>query len=140
MQARATGLLVGWDALGGMDDRRGRCPLSKWPGPAVVSDLRHVGCCDSTRPVKLKLLAAQVAADFLTLAGSENFPPPSAFDKLIRPHPSDQRRCRQRRCRIPMLQWSQYPREKRTRRFTLEPKLVLLPWRGVAQLREYLPR
>ena len=33
--------------------------------------------------VKLKLLAAQVAADFLTLAGSEKFPPPSAYDKLL---------------------------------------------------------
>ena len=33
--------------------------------------------------VKLRLLAAQIAADFLTLAGSEKFPPPSAYDKLL---------------------------------------------------------
>jgi PAS domain S-box-containing protein len=33
--------------------------------------------------VKLRLLAAQIAADFLALAGSEKFPPPSAYDKLL---------------------------------------------------------
>jgi hypothetical protein len=33
--------------------------------------------------VKLRLLAAQVAADFLALSGSEELPPRSAFDKLL---------------------------------------------------------
>jgi ANTAR domain/PAS fold len=33
--------------------------------------------------VKLRLLAAQVAADFLALTGSEHFPPRSAYDKLL---------------------------------------------------------
>ena len=33
--------------------------------------------------VKLRVLAAQVAADFLVLSGSEEFPPRSAYDKLL---------------------------------------------------------
>jgi hypothetical protein len=33
--------------------------------------------------VKLRFLAAQVAADFLTVTGSEQFPPRSAYDKLL---------------------------------------------------------
>ena len=33
--------------------------------------------------VKLRLLAAQVAADFLALSGTEELPPRSAFDKLL---------------------------------------------------------
>jgi hypothetical protein len=33
--------------------------------------------------VKLRLLAAQVAADFLALTGSEVLPPRSAYDKLL---------------------------------------------------------
>ena len=33
--------------------------------------------------VKLRLLAAQIADDFRTLASSEKFPPPSAYDKLL---------------------------------------------------------
>jgi hypothetical protein len=33
--------------------------------------------------VKLRLLAAQVATDFVALTASEEFPPRSAFDKLL---------------------------------------------------------
>jgi hypothetical protein len=33
--------------------------------------------------VKLKLIARQVAADFVALSGSEQFPPRSAYDKLL---------------------------------------------------------
>jgi hypothetical protein len=33
--------------------------------------------------VKLRLLAAQVAADFLALTGSDEFPPRSGYDKLL---------------------------------------------------------